>query len=54
VWKFHPAVYNPKGYDLSCEVDRVEKENVDWIFKHFEVTREDEPCLLPFLEGKIS
>ncbi|KAJ3359278.1 hypothetical protein GGF32_009487 [Allomyces javanicus] len=51
VWKFHPAVYNPLGYDESVECDRIEKANVEWIFQHFDVTREDEPCLLPFVEA---
>ncbi|ORZ36793.1 hypothetical protein BCR44DRAFT_1059890 [Catenaria anguillulae PL171] len=51
VWKFHPAVYNMGNYDLSVECDRIEVENVKWIMEHFEVTREDEPCLLPFIEA---
>ncbi|KAI9178726.1 hypothetical protein H9P43_005388 [Blastocladiella emersonii ATCC 22665] len=51
VWKLHPAVYNRAWYDESRVEDRTEIENVQWIFANFAVTREDEPCLLPFIEA---
>ncbi|KAI9218669.1 Endonuclease/exonuclease/phosphatase [Blastocladiella britannica] len=51
VWKFHPMVYNHGAYDAACDTDQTELANVKWIFANFAVTREDEPCLLPFIEA---
>ncbi|KAL7752727.1 hypothetical protein RI367_001729 [Sorochytrium milnesiophthora] len=51
VWKFHPAVYNVGDYSDTDEAHRKELDNVRWIFEHFTVTREDESCLLPFIDA---
>lgn len=51
VFKFHPAVYDENNYLDATKEELLEKQSVEYIKQNFKVTKESEPCLLPFFEA---
>ena len=50
LFKLHPMCFNLVSYDLNDAANKIEYDNVNYVFKTFAVTSQEQPCLLPFIE----